>query len=317
MVKILKNLLDKFTNIVKEWHPTKNKQITLREIRPSSHKKIWWICIKNHIWEASVSSRTQGNGCPYCSGRYPTKENNLAVLFPKVSSEWDYSKNFGLKPEQFKPKSGKKVWWKCSKNHEWQSTVSHRVCGRGCPYCSGRYASKENNLSVNNPEIISEWDFSKNETLSPEDLTSGSDKKVWWLCCKGHSWKASISKRSIEKTGCPYCKNKKEQKVRDILENIFNDKFPKKRPSWLKNPKTGCLLELDGYNERLNIAFEYDGIFHDTPFYSLDIEALDNQKYRDNIKNLLCFERGIKLLRVHHSEDNNLEKFIKQKLLNK
>ena len=35
-------------------------------------------------------------------------------------------------------------------------------------------------LSKEFPALLSEWDFEKNAPLTPDDVTSGSDKKIWW-----------------------------------------------------------------------------------------------------------------------------------------
>jgi hypothetical protein len=35
----------------------------------------------------------------------------------------------------------------------------------------------------------------KNGDLTPEDVTPGSHKKVWWVCEKGHEWQARMSVR--------------------------------------------------------------------------------------------------------------------------
>ena len=43
------------------------------------------------------------------------------------------------------PNSDKKVWWKCKNGHEWQAMIGNRHRGNGCPYCSGRYAIKDEN----------------------------------------------------------------------------------------------------------------------------------------------------------------------------
>jgi hypothetical protein len=59
--------------VSKEWHPTKNGDLTPKDVTPNSHKKAWWICKeKRHEWAAVVFSRNKGRGCPYCSGRYAT-----------------------------------------------------------------------------------------------------------------------------------------------------------------------------------------------------------------------------------------------------
>ena len=34
------------------------------------------------------------------------------------------------------PNSVQKVWWKCSKGHEWQATIANRNKGSGCPICT-------------------------------------------------------------------------------------------------------------------------------------------------------------------------------------
>ncbi len=52
--------------LAKEWHPTKNGTLTPKNVTPNSHKKVWWVCLKGHKWEAVISSRNRGSGCPYC-----------------------------------------------------------------------------------------------------------------------------------------------------------------------------------------------------------------------------------------------------------
>ena len=59
-------------------------------------------------------------------------------------------------------------------------------------------------LTIENPLFAKDWDDEKNGDLLPEDVTSGSNRKVWWKCSKGHSWFAQINKRFIYGRGCPY-----------------------------------------------------------------------------------------------------------------
>ena len=60
-------------DLVKEWHPTKNGTLTPMDVAPYSNKKVWWICGKGHEWEAHISNRSKGIGCPYCSGKSQAK----------------------------------------------------------------------------------------------------------------------------------------------------------------------------------------------------------------------------------------------------
>jgi hypothetical protein len=66
----MKKLLSSYPHLVKEWHPTKNGELTPNDFTHGSKKKVWWLCSKNHNYEATFNSRTsRKTGCPYCSGR--------------------------------------------------------------------------------------------------------------------------------------------------------------------------------------------------------------------------------------------------------
>lgn len=188
----------------KEWHPTKNDNLNFEDFSLGSHKKVWWLCAKGHEWEAQIKNRYYGGNCPYCIGKRPSKENNLLVKNPKLANEWHPTKNGILLPENFCPSSSKKVWWLCKNNHEWQATINHRYNGKGCPICSNKIIIKENSLLIKNPQVSKEWHPIKNGILLAENFAPNSNKKVWWICVKGHEWQAQISKRNGGK-GCPYC----------------------------------------------------------------------------------------------------------------
>ena len=56
--------------------------------------------------------------------------------------------------------------------------------------------------------LLLEWNREKNDHLTPETVTYGSNKKVWWKCSQGHEWQASIHNRTKGR-GCPYCSGQK------------------------------------------------------------------------------------------------------------
>jgi hypothetical protein len=63
------------TDLLKEWHLTKNSGLNLRNLPPGFNKKVWWICQEGHEWQASVKSRLRGRGCPDCN-RDTTKKSS-------------------------------------------------------------------------------------------------------------------------------------------------------------------------------------------------------------------------------------------------
>ena len=92
-----------------------------------NNRKVWWICDFGHEWNATIASRSDGHGCPFCSGRFPIKGvTDLQSLRSELSLEWNYDKNEGLKPSDVTYKSHKKVWWKCSRGHEWIARIADR-----------------------------------------------------------------------------------------------------------------------------------------------------------------------------------------------
>ena len=63
-------------------------------------------------------------------------------------------------------------------------------------------------IQENHPDLLKEWDTEKNLPLTPQQVTSGSDKHIWWRCCAGHTWQAPVYRRS-RGSACPYCSNER------------------------------------------------------------------------------------------------------------
>jgi hypothetical protein len=130
--------------------------------------------------------------------------------YPELVAEWHPTKNGNLLPDEFHVGSHEKVWWKCSKGHEWQTELRMRTRrGTGCPKCSGVIASSDYNIGKSRPDLVVEWNYNRNKT-KPEDHTPNSGKKIWWRCALGHEWEATIDQRNRkgEGRGCPYCASK-------------------------------------------------------------------------------------------------------------
>ncbi len=201
------SLAENNPELAKQWHPTKNGVLKPTDITVQYNKKVWWLCSKcDYEWQASPNNRSKGVGCPCCSGRVPkVGVNDLKTVRPDLAEEWNYEKNGELRPENFLPKSGKRVWWRCKTcGYEWESTIQKRSDGLRCPCCDGRIVVPgKNDLKTVRPDLAEEWNYEKNEGLKPEQVFYKSDKRVWWVCniC-GHVWRTTINHRYYG-TGCP------------------------------------------------------------------------------------------------------------------
>lgn len=214
------DLASKFPHLAKEWHPAKNLPLTPSQVLPGSHRMVWWVCEKGHEWQAAVFSRTaNGAGCPVCAGKVIVQgENDLRTIYPSIAKEWHAAKNENLTPETVSPYSNRKVWWICERGHAYQAVVAARtIHGSGCPYCAGRKALPGfNDLATVDPQTAAQWHPTLNSNLTPEMVTAGSRKKVWWVCSEGHVWKAAVySRTGSRKSGCPVCAGKVRRKTRD------------------------------------------------------------------------------------------------------
>lgn len=54
-------------------------------------------------------------------------------------------------------------------------------------------------------ELLRQLNSERNGALTPETVSYGSKKKVWWRCGKGHEWQAEVTSRTSNHTGCPFC----------------------------------------------------------------------------------------------------------------
>ena len=271
--------------LMKEWDWEKNNAEGLNpeKITEGSGKKAWWICEKcGYGWMATINHRTNRRGCPYCSGKkvcggyndFETwcKQNNRINLL----NEWNCEKNndLGVKPNNITAYSNKKVWWKCDRGHEWQTTIAHRTNNRGCPYCARRILLHGiNDLQTKFPKIAAQWHPTKNGNIKPNMIFAHSRKKFWWQCKYGHEWQAKIANRS-NGSNCPFCHNKTsfpEQAICFYIKQVFPDAINRYRDLG---------FELDIYIPSIKTAVEYDGIwFHKD---KKSIEKNKNQKCKNN-----------------------------------
>ena len=87
------------TNLVKEWHLTKNSGLNLRNLPPDFNKKVWWICEEGHEWKDTIHGRIKGKSCPKCN-KNPKRKG--ASKIKKSIRRGEEFNPIGAKPSQLK-----------------------------------------------------------------------------------------------------------------------------------------------------------------------------------------------------------------------
>ncbi len=172
-----------------------------RTVTRSTSRKLSWRCPQGHQYDAAVSMRSSGTGCPICNGKKVlTGFNDLQTTDPEIALqafEWD--------PKSVTRSSGHKMKWKCSQGHITTTVIASKTSGKsGCAICSGHETLLGfNDLKTTHPDLAAQavgWD--------PTTVTRGSHSMRIWKCELQHEWKATVKDR-VAGYGCPYCTNKK------------------------------------------------------------------------------------------------------------
>ena len=146
--------------------------------------------------------------------------NDFKTKYPKLAKEWNLEKNQVLLEDLKLNQVHEKFYWKCSVcGFEWRASIYSRKNSTYCPRCASAVGAKtrslnrikkEGSLATNFPNIAKEWHPTKNGDLSPEEMTCGNKKIVWWKCsiC-GNEWKNSVALRTKGFGRCKKCNGKK------------------------------------------------------------------------------------------------------------
>lgn len=182
----------------------------------------------------------------------------------------------------------------CKNNHSWKAKFSHLKDGHWCRKCMAQINGKKKRHSVDYISLFAK----KNGGKLLSNKYKNKDTLLEWECHNGHIWNAPFG--SIRSgSWCPHCNTKISESIaRKYFEWFFNDTFQKIRPEFLKG-KYGVPLELDGFNKKLMIGFEYQGIQHykRIPYFN-KTKSFDEIKENDCLKKELCKKEKITLYEI-------------------
>lgn len=184
-----RSVAELYPDLVSEWHPTKNGDMTPYNTAGRSQKNIWWLCSKCGCeYKSKPYSRSRAKfGCPDCKSTHlselakkPADGQSLAEAYPEIAAEWHPEKNNGIKASDICKRTNVNYWWKCSIcGNEWKAAPSNRVGEHsGCPECSKK-------LRVSFPEkalafYLSQHFTDLEENAKPDFLNgTGFELDIW------------------------------------------------------------------------------------------------------------------------------------------
>lgn len=294
------DLLTTHPDVAKEWNYERNGELSPNQVSYGSHKKVWWKCrMCDYEWEALISSRSQGAGCPICGIKQNTKK--------RTKSHEQYIKEV----EQINPNiivvekyinAKIPILHRCKiDGYEWYARPSNILKGRKCPKCEKhihktqeRYVAE---VSVINPDIIVIGQYVNINT------------KILHQCkIDNYKWEAKPT-HILSGHGCPACNRSIGEKEIERYLCDHNIAFvPQYTFDDCRNVRP---LPFDFYLPDYNMCIEYDGMQHFEPveFFGGE-ESFEYRKANDEIKTQYCKKHNVTLLRINYKQNiyNELSK---------
>ncbi|CAE8583007.1 unnamed protein product [Polarella glacialis] len=251
-----------------------------------------WRCVLGHEWVASLQAVTSsGSWCPVCA----VMKKRLRL---EVASRLARSRQGSCLSLEYENNKAP-LWWRCQHGHVWSAPLGRIKSSHSwCPACSLLLRPSPRRLTLQVAQELAR----QNGGQCLSDTFVCTKSPLRWICQWGHIWDVPLNHVKYTNTWCPTCsKGRSEQSVRHIFESIFRGfRFVSCRPSFLRG-SYGRPLELDGFCEFLNLAFEYHGEQHYSPEHYWNQKrpgSFQAQLERDQLKVSICEAVGVRLVVV-------------------
>lgn len=256
------SMLSKIGNDAKYLWSEKNKIGPEESKSDDTKNRIWWRCELGHEWQCAALHQLKrykkDDWCPICSNRKLLPGfNDLFTKDPEIANllvEKD--------PKEVLFTSSKRMQFKCPDydNHVFTASPSDMLSGKKCTYCIGRKLKVGfNDFATVYPELASK--VLPQSINQPYEMTTGSNKKMTFLCDNGHKYECS-AKNASAGWGCPYCSN-----VRLSYENTIENSHPEIASRFSKNSKYQPYEVSIGSHKKVNL------ICKNNPLHSYDISC--------------------------------------------
>ena len=282
--------------------------LCLDDIYINRREEINWQCGKGHVFKSPLGRvRNNDSWCRECALDELRHDISYAhELAKKKNGECLSTEYINLVTP---------MMWKCENGHVWSTALQ---CIKNDSWCLKCKMRKRRDKAL---ERMQRWaNLMGGKVLTKkEDIPYDIDCKLINItaeCSKNHIWTRTLQV-FFNGTWCPDCRFKSESKCRDIFEELLDTQFIKRRFECME------YLELDGYSEDYELAFEYNGVQHEKyiEFFHRNEQGFLDQQERDKRKLELCEKNNIDLIIIpsiyDYTKPKKLKNFIYQELVKK
>lgn len=227
------DLATKNPEVLRYWDYSKNT-IDPTTIAPNSGKIVWWRCELKHKWEQKITKITNGNRCPYCSGKAVLKGfNDLLTFCPKLTDLWIEEKEM---PAYHKG-SETVISILCPINNKPFLTTPRKIhtayplCS--CNFCKNSVSKFEKNVEQFIRSIGEKTELNNRSIISPKELDIVIEEKKIAIECNGTYWHSDAF---IQKNRGISAKDHHQMK-RDLAAEAGYDLFFVWEDDWKNRPE--------------------------------------------------------------------------------
>lgn len=293
----------KFTNeeFIVRANKTHNNKYNYDKVEyVNAHSKVIITCPDHGDFLQEANSHILGNGCNKCHGRFADDTESFVAEAIKVHGDkYNYGKvkyiDTNVKVIIICPSHGKFL----------QSPRSH-LQGTGCCKC-GRQSQKEKRLKTNEEFVKDAKQMHGNKYNYDKVEYLNTHSKVLITCFKHGDFLQDPSSH-LSGTGCPSCcESRGERSIAKVLSQL-KLKFERQwRHPDCKNKKPLPFDFCVTITPSKKFLIEYNGRYHyelinisRTDTEKSTLERLEQNQFRDNIKNQWCQKNNVPLLVIHY-----------------
>ena len=122
-------------------------------------------------------------------------------------------------------------------DHVFPAPVERRTSGSRCPFCTSKQVCAGNSLAFLRKDLADEWHQPLNGTLTPDQVSPGMGREVYWECLKNplhEPYPQGIARRALDHKRCPDCADDdaraRERKTTNASSQDQRDRARRQRP---------------------------------------------------------------------------------------